>query len=153
MDEEAGIYAQESDYLERTVQIGTAQGRVISVSFPQVPDEGAQEDHDLFDRIAAYLEGAKEDFDDVEVALTMATDQRDVLDTVRGVPYGEQVGVVELTRMVAGLDPEDDADHNLVRQALDTNPVPLFVPDHRVRDGPSAAPPDVEQKFRSLEGL
>ena len=55
--------------------------------------------------------------------------------------------------MVAGLDPEDDTDRTLVRTALAENPVPLLVPDHRVRDGPSAAPPDVEQKLRSLEGL
>ncbi|MFB6185175.1 MAG: methylated-DNA--[protein]-cysteine S-methyltransferase, partial [Haloarculaceae archaeon] len=26
-------------------------------------------------------------------------------------------------------------------------------PDHRVRDGPSAAPPAVEQKLRAVEGL
>ncbi|PSP51631.1 cysteine methyltransferase, partial [Halobacteriales archaeon QH_3_68_24] len=27
------------------------------------------------------------------------------------------------------------------------------IPDHRVRDAPSSAPPAVEQRLRSLEGL
>ena len=37
MDEVAGIYARESTYLDRYVQLGVAQGRVISVSFPTAP--------------------------------------------------------------------------------------------------------------------
>jgi methylated-DNA-[protein]-cysteine S-methyltransferase len=40
-----------------------------------------------------------------------------------------------------------------VREALAANPVPLLIPDHRVRDGPSGAPPPVEQKLRAVEGL
>jgi methylated-DNA-[protein]-cysteine S-methyltransferase len=55
--------------------------------------------------------------------------------------------------MTADLDPEDDGDLTTLRTALANNPAPLVIPDHRVRDGPSAAPPPVEQKLRSLEGL
>jgi methylated-DNA-[protein]-cysteine S-methyltransferase len=55
--------------------------------------------------------------------------------------------------MTSGIDHTDDEDLNLVRTALDENPAPLLIPDHRVRDGPSAAPAPVEQKLRSLEGL
>lgn len=153
MDEEAGIYARESSYLDRYVQVGVASGRVISVSFPADPDEGAQPDHDLLDRIAAYLEGEEDDFRDVEVGLTVPTDQRAVLEAVREIPYGEQLSVERLARLTPELDPEDEDDLVLVRTALDGNPVPLLVPDHRVRDGPSGAPPEVEQKLRSLEGL
>jgi len=153
MDEEAGIHARESSYLDRYVQVGIASGRVLAVSFPRTPDEGAVSDHALLDRVFTYLEGAELDFGDVQVAMTMPTDQRGVLESVRELPYGEQVSVEQLARVVAGLDPEDDTDRTLVRTALAENPVPLLVPDHRVRDGPSAAPPDVEQKLRSLEGL
>ena len=151
--DEAGIFAVESPYLERFVQIGVAGGRVISVSFPRAPDEEAGDDHDLLGRIERYLEGERDGFEDVEVGLTVPTDRRAVLEALRGVAYGEQLSVERLAAATPGLDPEDDADLDLVREALAENPAPLLIPDHRVRDGPSAAPPDVEQKLRSLEGL
>ncbi|GAB3018847.1 MGMT family protein [Natronobiforma cellulositropha] len=153
-DPESGIYARESPYLERFVQIGVASGRLLRVSFPEHPDENARADHPLLERLFEYLAGVEEvGFEEVEVALTMATDQRAVLESLRTVPYGEQVDVTTLTRMTAGLDPADDEDIVLVRTALAENPLPIVIPDHRVRDGPSAAPPPVEQKLRSLEGL
>lgn len=153
MDEPAGIYAHESTYLDRYVQLGIAQGRVISVSFPSVPDEGATEEHDLLDRIESYLQGSADDFSDVEIALTVPTDQRGVLEQLREIPYGDQLTVEQLVRMTPGLDPDEDSDHTLVREALAGNPAPLLIPDHRVRDGPSAAPAPVEQKLRAVEGL
>ncbi len=153
MDESAGIYAQESPYLERFVQMGVASGRILRVTFPHEADADAEEDHAVLERIIAYLEGVEDDFEDVQVALTLPTDQRNVLDAVRNVPYGEQVNVETLTRMTPGLDHTEEADLELTRTALDSNPAPVLVPDHRVRDGPSSAPPDVEQKLRSLEGL
>lgn len=153
MDEVAGIYARESTFLDRYVQLGVAQDRVISVSFPTVPDEGAVADHELLDRIEAFLEGTEDDFADVQVALTVPTDRREVLDVVRSIPYGEEMTVEQVARATAGLDPAEESDQTLVREALDENPAPLLIPDHRVRDAPSAAPPAVEQKLRAVEGL
>ncbi|MDF9745668.1 MGMT family protein [Natrinema salsiterrestre] len=151
---DAGIYARESQYLDRYVQLGAASGRVLSVSFPEIPDDNAEDEHAVLDRIFEYLDGLEEiTFDDVTVAMTMPTDQRAVLEGVQDVPYGDQVTVETLARMTSGLDHTDEDDIILVRTALDENPAPLLIPDHRVRDGPSAAPPDVEQKLRSLEGL
>ncbi|RKD95290.1 MGMT family protein [Halopiger aswanensis] len=151
---EAGIYARESSYLDRYVQLGAASGRVLSVDFPDTPEADAEDEHPVLDRIFEYLEGLEEvDFDDVQVALTVPTDQRAVLEQVREIPYGDQVDVKALARMTPELDPDDEDDLTLVRTALDNNPAPLLIPDHRVRDGPSAAPPAVEQKLRSLEGL
>jgi methylated-DNA-[protein]-cysteine S-methyltransferase len=153
MDEEAGIYAREFSYLERYVQLGVAQGRVLSVSFPTLPDEGSHDEHELLDRIAAYLEGEEDDFGDVTVALTVPTDQRRVLEAVREVPYGEDASVEQLAAMTAGLSGDEAEQHDQVREALAANPAPIFIPDHRVRDGPSAAPAAVEQKLRAVEGL
>lgn len=153
MDDVAGIYARESTYLDRYVQLGIAQQRVLSVSFPTTPEENASGEHDLLDRIDSYLEGTADDFDDIDIALTVPTDQREVLEQVQAIPYGDGVTVDQLVRMTAGLDPEEDSDHALVRDALAANPAPLLLPDHRVRDGPSGAPPQVEQKLRSVEGL
>jgi methylated-DNA-[protein]-cysteine S-methyltransferase len=162
MSQEAGIYARESPYLDRSVQFGEAQTRVISVSFPRQPEGDADDEHPLLDRIEEYLRGSEEEFADVTVALTVPTQRRKVLETVREVPYGEQVSVAQLARMTPDMDPgsADDEDESgaseavrTVREALADNPAPLLIPDHRVRDGPSGAPADVEQKLRSVEGL
>lgn len=152
-DEPAGIYARESLYLGRYVQIGIASDRVLSVSFPEELEPGVVGDHELLDRIEDYLEGAERDHSDVAVALTVPTDHRTVLEAVQQIPYGEQVSVERLARMTPDLDAESEAHLDLVRAALADNPVPLFIPDHRVRDGPSAAPPRVEQRLRSIEEL
>jgi methylated-DNA-[protein]-cysteine S-methyltransferase len=151
-DHETGIYARESPYLERYVQIGLAGEKLINVSFPGTPNEGAEDDHPLLDRLFAYLEGTTDEFQDVDIALTVPTEQRTVLEALRNVPHGEDVSVERLTRM-AGLDGDDEANLATVREALSVNPVPVVVPDHRVPDGPSSAPPRVEQRLRSLEGL
>jgi methylated-DNA-[protein]-cysteine S-methyltransferase len=153
MDDTAGIYAREFDLLDRFGQLGMAQGRVISVSFPVAPEDDAVADHDLLDRIEAYLDGVEKAFSDVTIALTVPTDQREVLQAVRGIPYGTQIGVEKIATMTAGLDPESDDDQRGIRDALAANPAPLLIPDHRVRDGPSAAPPDVVQTLQSLESL
>jgi methylated-DNA-[protein]-cysteine S-methyltransferase len=151
---DAGIYARESSYLGRYVQLGIASGRVLRVSFPETPEDDAAADQPVLDRIFEYLDGVEETpFDDVQVAMTMPTDQRAVLEHVRKIPYGEQLDVRALAQTTPKLDPDENDDLNLVRTALDENPAPILIPDHRVRDGPSAAPPPVEQKLRSLEGL
>ncbi len=153
--ESAGIYTRQSPYLEAHVQLGVASGRALSVSFPDQPAaESEGDDHPVLDRIFEYLGGVGEvSFTDVQVALTVPTDQRAVLEEVREIPYGDQIDVATLISMVGDLDPDDGDDEILVRTALDENPAPILIPDHRVRDGPSAAPPAVEQKLRSLEGL
>ncbi|MFC7155498.1 MGMT family protein [Halomarina halobia] len=153
MNDVSGIFARESEYLGRYVQLGVASDRVISVSFPRSPEDDAESEHPLLERVIAYLEGERDDFGDVTVALTVPTDQRKVLEATRSIPYGEQVPVERLARMTAGLDGDDEDAHGVVRDALASNPAPLLIPDHRVRDGPSAAPPEVEQRLRSLEGL
>ena len=150
---EAGIYARESSYLDRYVQLGEAGDRIISLSFPAQPEADAGEDHTLLDRIDEYLQGTEDDFTDVSVGLTVPTAQRTVLEAVREIPYGEDASVAQVARLTPDLDDDDDDDLIQVREALAANPVPLLIPDHRVRDGPSAAPPTVEQKLRSVEGL
>ena len=153
MDDVSGIYAREISYLDRTVQLGVAQGRVLSVDFPEKSGKDALTDHDLLDRIESYMQGARDDFADVTVAMTMQTDHREILEKVREVPYGENATVAQVLLMVAGRDAEDEDDQRVAREALANNPTPIFVPTHRVSDGPGSAPVDVIQKLRSLEGL
>jgi methylated-DNA-[protein]-cysteine S-methyltransferase len=144
-----GIHARESPTLGRAVQLGVVGGRVISASFPETPPADADPEHPLLDRVFDYLDGASDHFDDVTVALTVPTGQREVLEAVRTVPYGETVGVARLARL-AGLDDDEESDLETVRTALRSNPVPLFIPDHRIT-GPGATPPSVAERLRDLE--
>jgi len=150
---DAGIYARESTYLDRFVQFGEAGDRIISVSFPSQPDGDAADDHPLLDRIETYLGGAEDGFEDVAVGLTVPTAQRQVLEAVDQIPYGEEGTVEQVVMMTQGLGSDEHEDQQQVREALAANPAPLLIPDHRVRDGPSGAPPPVEQKLRAVEGL
>jgi methylated-DNA-[protein]-cysteine S-methyltransferase len=144
---DAGVFARSFDGV--VIELGVASGRVVGVSFPDETPDDAEADHPLLDRVAAYLSGEPDDFDDVAVALTVPTDQRRVLDAVRTVPYGETVSVARLARL-AGLDDDEDDDLATVETALRENPVPVFVPDHRI-EGPGATPPSVARLFRSIE--
>lgn len=148
--EDAGIYARESPLLDRAVQIGIASGRVISVSFPDAVPADAEPDHPLLDRIFDYLDGAEANFADAEVAITVPTEQREALEATRNVPYGETITVERLTQ-IAGMDGDDEEDRLTVRAALQENPVPLFVPDHRIRDVDGATPTAVAKILRDLE--
>ena len=144
---DAGIFARAYDGI--VVELGVASGRVVGVSFPdEVPDDAAT-DHPLLDRVGAYLSGEQDHFDDVQVALTVPTAQRSVLEAVRNVPHGETIDLKRLAR-IAGLDEESETDLDTVEEALRANPVPLFVPDHRI-EGAGATPDGVVRLLRSVE--
>jgi methylated-DNA-[protein]-cysteine S-methyltransferase len=149
---DAGIYARESAHIDRCIQIGEAGERVISLSFPSESDSD-DADHPLLDRIEAYLDGTEDKFDDVAVGLTVPTTQRSVLEQLRTIPYGESVTVADIAGMTPGLSRDEDDDLRTVRDALGANPVPLLLPDHRVRDGPSGAPSSVTQTLRAIENI
>ncbi|GAB3679585.1 MGMT family protein [Salinarchaeum chitinilyticum] len=154
MDELAGIYARSVPPLEATVQLGVASGKLIQCSFPEQADENAVDDHELLDRIEAYASGETEDdFRDVEIALTVPTDQRTVLQTLRTVPYGESTSVDSLVRRTPGLDPDGDDAPETVRSALANNPIPLVLPDHRVTGGYGATPGPVRSRLRAIENI
>ncbi|MFB6146263.1 MAG: MGMT family protein [Halobacteriaceae archaeon] len=153
MESTSGILARHYGALDCAVQVGLASQRVVSVSFPRSPPGDAVGDHPLLDRIGAYLDGDPTDFADVDVALTVPTDQREVIEAVRSVPYGESVTVETLAGMTPGRSRDSQDDLAAVRDALAANPVPLLIPDYRVEDGPGAAPAGVERRLRDVEGL
>lgn len=148
----SGVFAREFESLDRAVEVGFAGGRVISVSFPAEVPTDAEADHELLDRIGAYVRGERDEFAEVPVGLTVPTDRRDVLEALRTVPYGEEVSVSRLTRLAA-LDADDPDDLELAKSALDENPIPVLFPDHRVQGGPYATPGDVRNALRRVEGL
>lgn len=151
-DVTSGVFARQFADLDRAVQLGLASGRLLKVEFPtRVPDD-AEPDAELLDRVEEYLGGTQDDFDDVILAITVPTDQRDVLKATRQVPYGEEAMVSQVARM-ANLDPDDPDDVALVTEALRANPVPLVIPDHRVQGGPYATPEPVRSTFRSVEEI
>ncbi|QLG26216.1 methylated-DNA--[protein]-cysteine S-methyltransferase [Halorarum halophilum] len=150
-DADTGVYARESDRLGRVVELGVAAGRVLSVSFPADLPSDADPDHPILDRLFDYVDGVEDDFADVTLAITVPTAQRNVLDSVRTVPYGDTVTLDLVVRMTSGLDHEDEADLETAREALRANPVPVFVPDHRVTVAEGATPADVAETLRSIE--
>ncbi len=104
-------------------------GRVVA--HHDAPRPGARApatSHPLVERVRAYFAGARDDFGDVELALSEPTAfQRSVLATLRAVPYGEVVTYGELAAL---------SGHPGAQRAVGTfcahNPFGLFVPCHRV---------------------
>lgn len=148
-----GIFARDVTELDGAVQVGIANGRVISVSFPEAPEPDAKPAHAVLDWIEEYLAGTRTDVTEIETGLTVPTDQRTVLETVRKIPYGESLDLQRVVARSPGLDPDDSANLDVAREALAANPIPLFVPDHRVEGVGGGAPPAVRVVFRSVEGL
>lgn len=153
MTDIAGIYARSIPELDATVQIGVASGTLIQLSFPQQAEENAVADHELLDRIETYADGERDDFREVEIALTVPSDQRAVLQTLRTAPYGESTSVASLVRRTPGLDPDDEASSETVTAALAANPIPVVLPDHRVEGGHGATPAPVRRRLRTIEGI
>lgn len=146
----AGIFSRQFDSLDSVVQLGIASGRVINVSFPEEVPADAETDHELLDAIEQYLHGDQSAVENAEIGLTVPTEQRDVLEALDSVPPGTTVTVSRLARL-AGLDPSADASLETVRDTLRNNPVPIFLPDHRVRDGQGSTPPQIAAALRRLE--
>ena len=79
--------------------------------------------------IAEYLCGARREFSvSVSLSAVRSDFQRRVLEACRGIPYGSVVSYGQLAEAVAGSRKAARA----VGRALATNPVPIFVPCHRV---------------------
>lgn len=150
--EQSGAFARFSPYLDHFVEFDVRDGAVVRVTFPENLPEDAEEDHPLLDRIEDYLTGTvRETFESVDVSLDLPEDHRTVLEVVREIPYGESTRVKTIARRTGLSDPEDPETATAIREYLAENPVPLVIPDHRVRDGPSGAPPVIEQRLRALE--
>jgi|APHM01.1.fsa_nt_gi Methylated DNA-protein cysteine methyltransferase len=145
-----GIYAQRFDELDTVIQLGIASGQVIDVSFPGTVPDDATTDHEVFTLINDYLDGDRLALTDVEIALTVPTDHRQVLDALQNVSAGNTVTVSRLARL-AGMDEDSEEDQAAIRDALQANPVPLLIPDHRVHDAQGATPSDVAATLRDLE--
>ena len=145
-----GIYARRFDELGTVIQLGVASGQVIDLSFPDTIPDDAATDHAVFERIDDYLDGDRLALTDVEIALTVPTDYRQVLDALQKVSAGNTVTVSRLTRL-AGLEEDNEDDQATVREAVRANPMPLLIPDHRVRDTQGATPADVAARLREIE--
>ena len=145
-----GIYAQRFDELDTIIQLGVASGQVIDVSFPDTAPDDATTDHEVFTLINDYLDGDRLALTDVEIALTVPTDHRQVLDALQNVSAGNTVTVSRLARL-AGIDEDSEENQAAIRDALQANPVPLLIPDHRVHDAQGATPSDVAATLRDLE--
>lgn len=146
-----GIYTRYLPELERTVDIGIAGEKLISVSFRNDTETTDEDVHPLLDRFAAYAAGDHEEFGDVDVGLTVPQTQRSVLETLRSVPYGETIEFRRLLTMTPGVDPDDEAAQEAARTAVRENPVPVVIPTHRISDGPTQLPATLTTRLRDIE--
>jgi methylated-DNA-[protein]-cysteine S-methyltransferase len=116
----------------------------------------AEPDPALADRIVAYGEGDRIEFDDVPLDLTGEPDfHRQVYDDILKLKWGETTTYGDIARRLGDLTLA-----RAVGQALGRNPVPLIVPCHRVlaagnKQGGFSAPGGVTSKLRmlALEGV
>jgi methylated-DNA-[protein]-cysteine S-methyltransferase len=83
----------------------------------------------------------------------METDHRDVLEKLREIPYGDSGTVRQVALMVPGRSDDSEDDLRAIQDALRANPAPIFIPTHRVTDGPDTLPSDVAAKVRAVEGI
>lgn len=155
MGTDSGIEHRWSDYLGTYVQVGVAGGRVVSVAFTDEPDGDEPEEvegSDALEAVFAYLEGDIETTPDVPYALTVSGQERRALERTRDVPYGTTLTYEEFAASVG----EDEDGVGRVRDALHENPVPIFLPSHRVvaEDGVGgfAGPRRVKELLLELEG-
>ncbi|MDY6775848.1 MAG: methylated-DNA--[protein]-cysteine S-methyltransferase [Halobacteria archaeon] len=145
-----GIFHRYSDYLESYVQVGTAGDKVVSVSFPETPDEDSIEDGlELLDSIFEYLDREDTDLSEYDVGLTLGGIERSALLRTRDIPRGTTITYEELAESIGA----DEDDYDDVREALVSNPVPVLLPCHRVveESGIGDYTGDTEIKRRLLE--
>ena len=105
-----------------------ADGRVAWHEAPRPPGHAQDTDEPLAGRIRAYLSGARDGFEDVELELDWCTSfQRAALEALRSIPYGEVATYGE----VAALAGRPNA-QRAVGSVCASNRFALFVPCHRV---------------------
>jgi methylated-DNA-[protein]-cysteine S-methyltransferase len=110
--------------------------------------------HPLVDRVRAYLAGARDGFEDVELDLEWCTPfQRAAVGAMRSIPYGEAATYGE----VAALAGHPNA-QRAVGSVCASNRFSLFVPCHRVvaADGLGSygsLGPEYKRRLLELEGV
>ena len=150
--EEPVVYTRFIPYLDRYVRVRLKDDVVTQLDFPEVVTSEEGEEHELLDRLETYFTGTVADnFDNVQLDPNVTEPRAAVLNIVRAIPYGEEFTVNQLVKAIAEQGDAEPPDSTMVREALAANPLPILIPDHRVSDGPSGAPPIVEQRLRSLE--
>ena len=118
--------------------------------------EPAEPDPALVERIVAYGDGERIEFDDVPLDLAGEPDfHRQVYDDILKLKWGETTTYGDIARRLGDLTLS-----RAVGQALGRNPIPLIVPCHRVlaagnKQGGFSAPGGVTSKLRmlALEGV
>jgi O-6-methylguanine DNA methyltransferase len=80
-------------------ELWLSDGVVVEIDHPR-PGRQTDERHELGERLGAWFAGARDDFLDVELELDWCTPfQRDLVDALRHVPYGETVTYGELAAL------------------------------------------------------
>jgi methylated-DNA-[protein]-cysteine S-methyltransferase len=128
--------------------------RLLEHDLPAPVAERRRVAHQLADRFRAYFRGARDDFADVRLDVDWCTPfQRELLDTLRAVPYGEVVTYGELAALAGRPGAARAAGTFCAR-----NRFALVVPCHRVvaadgLGGYGSLGPTTNLRLLRLEGV
>ena len=148
---DTGVYAVYAEPLDQWIQIGVASGHVIQLSFhPEEPPDVNGDHAFLTHLLESITAGSPVDVTTLPIALTVSTTDRQVYETLRDVPAGSSISVEFLATQLT-FDTDDSID--LIEEALQRNPIPLLIPDHRVTEPIGSTPQSVRARLRSIEGI
>ncbi|ADA66148.1 methylated-DNA/protein-cysteine methyltransferase [Thermotoga petrophila RKU-10] len=103
------------------ISVQTKNGRVVKIILGSDKSEGPNE---VLREIEEYLSGQRKNFS-FQVEIRGTPFQKRVWEEVRKIPYGETKTYSEIAKKL-GTSPR------AVGQALSKNPLPLYIPCHRV---------------------
>lgn len=146
----SGIHYRYSPYLETSIEVGIASDKVVSLQFTDSPN-GEENNSGVLDDVFRYLDGEEIEFSRYEVGLTVTGLKRRALMKTRRISRGSTVTYEEFA---ASLGDKDS--FNEVRKVVDSNPVALLLPSHRVVSesglGGFTGPKRVKKRLLELEG-
>ena len=108
---------------------GSDQG-VCSISFlDDVPDSVESHDHlyDCTEQLKQYFDGSRTVFDSLKLRFPAYDFQREVLDALMEIPFGEVITYGELAERAG-----HKGAARAVGTAMNKNPLPIIIPCHRV---------------------
>lgn len=146
----SGIHYRHSPYLETSVEVGVAGDKIVSLRFTDSP-QGEENGVEVLDDVFQYLDGEDLDFSGYDIGLTVGGLERRALLKTRRIPYGDTLTYEEFA---ASLGEKDSVEE--VREAVDSNPVAVLLPSHRVVAeeglGGYCGPDRVKRRLLEVEG-
>ncbi len=137
-----------SEYLDCYIEVGKAGNKIVGINFSETKNE-EENNSNVLDDIFSYLKGEKVDLTKHEIALTLSGKKRKALEQTRNIPYGSTITYEELAESIS-------AEKEGIRETINSNPIPILLPTHRVIEknsiGGFPASKRIKKRLLELEG-